>query len=232
MAKQNLVLVPGLLCTARLWRDQIEALGDLATPMVARHHLDPDLSAIAARILADAPDRFALAGLSMGGYIVFEIWRQAPERVSRVALLDTRATTDPPETAKEREDQLRLIERGRFTGIHRKLAPSFVHPDRATETGLIDAITGMAEETGKQGFINQTRAIMGRPDSRPTCRTIDIPTLVLCGRQDARTPLHMHEDMHALIPGSELVVVEECGHLAPMERPEAVNAAMRDWLQG
>ncbi|WP_416897512.1 MAG: alpha/beta fold hydrolase [Minwuia sp.] len=230
MRKQNLLLVPGLLCTARLWRDQIEGLDDIAEMTVARHQLDASIEEIARRVLSEAPDRFALAGLSMGGYIVFEIWRQAPERVSRIALLDTRATLDPPETTKERLEQLKLIERGRFTGIHRKLAPSFVHPDRADETALIDAITGMATETGKNGFVNQTKAIMGRVDSRPTCRTIDVPTLVLCGRQDTRTPIHMHEEMHGLIPGSRMVIIEDCGHLSPMERPDEVNTELRAWL--
>lgn len=230
MNKPHLVLVPGLLCTERLWRDQISALGMDFDIQVARHHLDDSLGAIAERILDAAPERFSLAGLSFGGYVVFELWRRAPERIERIALLDTRATQDPPETVKEREDQLRLIEKGRFTGIHERLAPSFVHPDRRTDSRLIAEITGMAVETGKDGFIRQTRAIMGRPDSRPTCETIDVPALVLCGRQDERTPLRMHEEMASLIPDSWLEVVEDCGHLAPMERPAEVNVAMREWL--
>ncbi|PJK29541.1 alpha/beta fold hydrolase [Minwuia thermotolerans] len=230
MSRANVVLVPGLLCTERLWRDQVAALEPAADIVIPRHDLDDNMAAIARRVLDAAPERFAIAGLSMGGYIAFEIWRQAPERVERLALLDTRASGDTAEETQRRKDLLELAHKGRFTGIHERLMPLLIHEDRLKETDLTAAIAGMAEETGRDGFVNQTKAIMARPDSRETCRTVDVPTLVLCGRQDAVTPLAMSEEMAGLIPGAKLEVIEDCGHMSAMERPEAVNAALERWL--
>ncbi|WP_417517749.1 alpha/beta fold hydrolase [Minwuia sp.] len=232
MTRQNLLLIPGLLCTGRLWRDQSAALADLADIQIGEHHLDDNLSDIAARILRSAPDRFALAGLSMGGYVAFEIWRQAPERVQRIALLDTRATTDTPAETQRRKDLIALARKGRFTGIHERLMPLFIHHDRLDDRELTGAVAEMAEATGRDGFINQTKALMTRPDARPACATIDVPALVLCGRQDALTPVAMHQEMADLIADADLKIIEDCGHLSTMERPEAVNEAMREWLQG
>lgn len=230
MNDRNLLLVPGLLCTARLWREQIGALEDGFSIQVAEHHLDDNLPDSARRILDKAPARFSLAGLSMGGYIAFEIWKQAPERVERMALLDTRATKDTPEETQRRKDLLALADRGRFTGISERLMPLFIHEDRLSDRDLTDAIVQMAADTGKDGFIRQTRALMARPDARALCKTIDVPTLVLCGRQDALTPVAMHEEMADLMPDSNLVVIENCGHLSTMETPDEVTRAMRNWL--
>lgn len=226
----NLILVPGLLCTSRLWQAQIEAFSDSHSIQVAEHHLDDNLPDIAARILAEAPARFSLAGLSMGGYIAFEIWRQAPERVERLALLDTRATKDTPDETQRRKDLLALADRGKFTGISERLMPLFIHEDRLDDTELTAAVVQMATATGKDGFICQTKALMARPDARLLCKTINVPTLVLCGRQDALTPVEMHEEMHDLIPDSDLVIIEDCGHLSTMETPDEVTAAMKAWL--
>jgi len=231
MTDRNLLLVPGLLCTARLWRDQIDALKDDFSVQVAQHHLDDTLPDIAGRILDGAPERFSLAGLSMGGYIAFEIWRQAPERVERMALLDTRATKDTPDETQRRKDLLGLADRGRFTGISERLMPLFIHENRLSDTELTGAIIQMAADTGKDGFIRQTKALMARPDERPLCKTIDVPTLILCGRQDALTPVAMHEEMADLVPDSNLIIIENCGHLSTMETPNEVTAAMRTWLQ-
>lgn len=230
MSAKNLVLVPGLLCTARLWRDQVTALEDRWNIHIPRHDLDDNLPAIARRVLDAAPDRFALAGLSMGGYIAFEIWRQAPERVERLALLDTRASGDSAEETQRRKDLLNLAYKGRFTGIHERLLPLLIHENRLADAELTAAIVGMAEETGRDGFVNETKAIMARPDSRPACATVNVPAMVLCGRQDALTPLPMSEEMASLIPGATLEIVEDCGHMSTMEQPEAVNAAMERWL--
>lgn len=230
MKDRNLLLVPGLLCTERLWRDQIEALEDDISIQVARHDLDDNLAAIARRILKDAPARFSLAGLSMGGYIAFEILRQAPQRVERLALLDTRATKDSAQETQRRRDLLALADRGKFTGISERLMPLFIHEDRLAEPDLTGAIIEMASDIGKEGFIRQTRALMARDDARNLCGEIDIPTLILCGRQDALTPVAMHQEMANLIPESILKIVEECGHLSTMEKPEEVSAALREWL--
>lgn len=230
MKDRNLLLVPGLLCTERLWRDQIEALEDDISIQVARHDLDDNLAAIARRILKDAPARFSLAGLSMGGYIAFEILRQAPQRVERLALLDTRATKDSAQETQRRRDLLALADRGKFTGISERLMPLFIHEDRLAEPDLTGAIIEMASDIGKEGFIRQTRALMARDDARNLCGEIDIPTLILCGRQDALTPVAMHQEMANLIPESILKIIEECGHLSTMEKPEEVSAALREWL--
>lgn len=230
MNDRNLLLIPGLLCTGRLWRDQIAALEDDFSIQVAQHHLDDNLSDIAGRILDAAPESFSLAGLSMGGYIAFEIWRQAPERVERLALLDTRATKDTPEETQRRKDLLALADRGRFTGISERLMPLFIHEDRLSDADLTSDIVQMAADTGKDGFVRQIKALMARPDERPLCKTISVPTLILCGRQDALTPVSMHEEMAGLIPDSDLVIIENCGHLSTMETPDEVTAAMRKWL--
>lgn len=230
MSRIPLLLVPGLLCTARMWEPQVAALSGDCEITVGEQRLDDSIAAMARRILAGAPDRFALAGLSMGGYVAMEIWRQAPERVQRLALLDTRMTLDSPEEAARRRDLLKQVEVGRFRGIHERLLPLIVHPDRLGDADLVGVIADMAEQTGRDGFVNQQRAILGRTDSRPTGPTITVPTLVLCGRQDVLTPLDLHREMADLIPGARLAVIEDCGHLSTLERPQAVNRELGAWL--
>lgn len=226
----HLVLVPGLLCDQALWSHQVDFLSDVARTAVPDTTRDDSIAAMASRALEAAPDRFALAGLSMGGYVALEIMRQAPERVSRLALLDTSARADTPEQTARRRGLIELAEKGRFKGVTPRLLPLLIHPDRQAEESLSGAVMAMAERVGQQAFLRQQRAIMGRRDSRPDLPGIDVPTLVLCGRQDALTPLAVHEEMAAAIPGARLCIVEECGHLSPMERPHAVTALLRDWL--
>jgi pimeloyl-ACP methyl ester carboxylesterase len=229
--KSPLILLPGLLCSAALWRPQIEALDDIAAPVVADLRHDDSLAGMAARVLAGAPERFALAGLSMGGYLAQEIMRTAPERVTRLALLDTSARADDPSRTAEREALLDEARGGGFEGVIAKLLPHLIHPDRLSgDPALCEAVLSMAREIGPDAFLRQMAAIMGRPDSRPGLPDIACPTLVLCGAQDARTPPAAHEEIASLIPGAKLVMVPDCGHLSTMERPEAVNAALRDWL--
>lgn len=229
--KKSLILVPGLLCTEVLWRDQVAGLADIAEITVTDEHLKhDDIGEIAAAILDTAPSTFALAGLSFGGYVAFEIMRQAPERVERLALLDTTARRDDPERLTQRRDMLELARKGSFRGMTDRLLPEFVHPDRLADTELMSDIKSMSQSVGAEAYFRQQTAIMDRPDSRPMLPEIRCPTLVLVGRQDSRTPLAMAEEIHAGIAGSRLVVVEDCGHLATMEQPAAVNAALRDWL--
>ena len=229
--KETILFVPGLLCTDIMWRPQIAAFSADHPTLVAETRLDSSMGDMARRILADAPETFALAGLSMGGYIVFEIMRQAPERVSRVALLDTRATCDTTTETARRQDLLKLVGSGRFMGVTDRLLPLLVHPDRLSETELTDDIKQMAHDVGEDGFRRQTQAIMDRVDSRATCMEIDVPTLVLCGRQDRVTPLAGHTEMADLVPDSDLVILEECGHMATMEKPDETNAALAKWLR-
>ena len=228
--KIPLVLLPGLLCDAALWHAQVEGLGAVAAPLVVDLTHDDSLAGMARRALAEAPPSFALAGLSMGGYVAQEIMRQAPERVAKLALLDTSARANTPEQTARRRGLIELSEKGDFRGVTPRLLPLFIHPARHEDKPLTEVVMGMAERVGKEAFLRQQKAIMGRPDGREDLRRIACPTLVLCGRQDALTPLTLHEEIAGLVPGAKLVVVEDCGHLSTLEKPITVAAALRQWL--
>lgn len=229
--KPSLVLVPGLLCDAALWRGQVGDLADLCTPWIADVTRDETMTDMAQRVLAEAPPgRFALAGLSMGGYVAQAIMREAPDRVERLALLDTSAMADTPEQTARRRGLIDLAEKGDFKGVTPRLLPLFLHPDRLTDKPLTDAVMAMTERVGRDAFLRQQRAIMGRPDNRPNLPKIDCPALVLCGRQDQMTPLDWSEQIASLIPGARLAIIEHCGHLTTMERPWETSVALRQWL--
>ena len=229
--KLGLVLVPGLLCDALLWSGQIEALGAEFKCWVADHTRSETMAGVAADVLRDAPfERFALAGLSMGGYIALEMMRQAAHRVDRLALLDTSARGDTPEQLEKRRGLVSLAERGRFIGVTRGLLPLFIHRNRLRDEKLVNTVRKMARNIGRDVFIRQEQAIMSRTDSVALLPTITCPTLVLCGRQDVVAPLERHQEMADGIPGASLAVIEECGHLSTLERPAEVSAALRAWL--
>jgi pimeloyl-ACP methyl ester carboxylesterase len=230
MTKPALVLVPGLNCTAEAFSPQVAGLADIADITIADHTSDETIAAIARRLLAGAPRRFALAGHSMGGYVALEVMRQAPQRVERLALLDTRASADAPEDKEVRQVTIKLAETGRFDDIHGILWPRLVHLKRLGDKDLEAAAKSMSGRTGPLHFIRQQRAVMARPDYEAGLGAIRCPTLVLVGDQDAITPPFMSEDMAAAIAGATLTVVPDCGHLSTLERPEAVNAALRGWL--
>ena len=226
-----LVLVPGLLCDERLWRHQAGGLADLVDRVLVPDLTGADsVAAMARGILETAPERFALAGLSMGGYVALEVMRQAPDRVEALALLDTSARPDTPEQTGARLALIELARDGRFDEVWRTLLPKIVHPDRVGDPEIRSAVEGMAHAVGPEGFERQERAIMGRPDSRGGLPGISCPALVLCGRDDALTPPHLHEELADGIPGAHLHLVERCGHLSTLERPEEVTRAMRGWL--
>lgn len=225
-----LVLVPGLLCSVRLYTAQVTALWPLGPVEIADHRRDSDMAAIAQRILANAPTRFALAGLSMGGYIAFAMMRLAPERIARLALLDTSARPDLPDQVAGREKFIALAEAGKLSEVVETLIPRFLHRNRANDEPLKNEVRAMAAETGAAAFVRQTRAIMGRPDSRPLLSSIRCPTLVLVGEGDELTTPEMAKEIAAGIAGSTLTVVPDCGHLSTMEKPDAVNAALTAWL--
>lgn len=231
-AKTPLVLIPGTLCDAALWRHQIDHLGDIADISVADHTKHDSMAAIAGFILAAAPPRFALAGLSMGGFVSFEIMRQAPERVTKLALFDTSARADPPEMVQRRRELTKLVDVGHFKGVTSRLLPTFIHPDRLGDEALCRAITQMAERVGAEAFARQQKANAARPDSRPDMARVACPTLVACGRHDALTPLPLSEEIAQGIPNATLVVIEDCAHLPTMERPQAATALLRYWLLG
>jgi pimeloyl-ACP methyl ester carboxylesterase len=225
-----LILLPGLLCDSGLWRAQATALADIAAVEVADLTRDDSIAAMARRVLGAAPPRFALAGLSMGGYVAQEIMRQAPERVSRLALLDSSSRADTPEQTARRRTLIDLARKNDVLGVVPLLWPGYVHAARQDDGALLEDFTAMTRRVGGAAFLRQQQAIMARPDGRSDLARIAVPALVLCGREDAVTPLAWHEEMAALIPGAELVVIERCGHLSTMERPAEVSAALRRWL--
>ncbi|MEZ0171062.1 alpha/beta fold hydrolase [Microvirga sp. TS319] len=228
---ETLVLIPGLACTARLFDAQIAALSGRRNVVVADHKQDDSIPAIAARLLKDAPQRFALAGLSMGGYVAMEVMRQAPERIERLALLDTSARPDTPEASRDREQFIVLAQAGRFEEIDSKLWPRLVHPDHRNDRDLRAIVSGMLRETGAEAFGRQQRAIMNRADSRPLLPGIEIPTLILVGEGDAITPPEIAREMADMIEWASLVIVPGAGHLSSLEQPERVAHAMRMWLE-
>jgi len=224
------VLVPGLLCTARLYAEQIPALWRFGPVTVADHTRDDGMAAIAARILAAALPRFALAGLSMGGYFALEVMRQAPDRVARLALLDTGARADTPEQTERRNRQIELAQNGRLSEIVDQQLPLFVHRDRRGDAALERIVRVMAEETGAEAFMRQQRALMHRQDLRPRLAAIRCPTLVLVGEGDELTPPALAQEIAGGIVGARLVVVPATGHLSTLEQPAAVNTALVEWM--
>ena len=227
----ELLLIPGLLCTAELFAPQMAALSQRARPRVADHTTADSLPAIAASILAVAPAQFALCGLSMGGYIAFEIMRQAPERVIKLALLDTSAKPDTSERSAIRRQLVARAEAEGLGTVSAALFPQWVHPRRVTDQALATGVANMAANTGVTHFARQMTAIAARADSRPGLAAIHVPTLVLVGRQDAATPVADAEEIVQGIVGSTLVVIEDCGHLTTLEQPDMVTTALLNWLE-
>jgi len=225
-----IVLIPGLIASPRFYEPVLAALWRYGPVMVANHTQDDSMAAIAKRILAAAPPHFALAGHSMGGYLAFEIMRQAGERVGKLALLDTTARLDTPEQSERRRTQIAIAEKGRFDTIPGLQYPLLVHPSRLSDAALRNTMQQMADDNGPQAFIRQQTAIMNRIDSRESLAAIHCPTLVVVGDSDAITPPDRAAEIAAGIRGSTLVTIPECGHMCVLEQPEAVTEALVEWL--
>lgn len=231
-ARPAIVLVPGLLCDDDLYAPQSSALADVADVVVPDIRAAHSIEQMAQAVLDAAPERFALAGLSLGGYVVLEVLRQARSRVTRVALLDTSARPESPEQTARRRALLALVDdQGLDAGLE-ALWPTEVAPSRVTDAGLHDRFLAMCRRSGPDVLVRQVRAIMARTDSRPDLPGLDLPLLVLCGRQDAITPLDGHQEMARLAPRAHLVVLDDCGHLSTWEQPDAVTDELRRWLGG
>jgi pimeloyl-ACP methyl ester carboxylesterase len=226
-----ILLIPGLLCSPRLYADQVPQLWRLGPVTIADHTRDDSMSAIARRILASAPPRFALIGLSMGGYLSFEIMRQSPERVAKLALLDTSARPDTPEQSEARRAQIALAESGRLSEALDALFPRMVHPKHRSDERVRQVLYQMSAEVGIEGFVRQQLANIGRPDSRPGLSAIRCPTLVLVGDSDELTPPDRAAEIANGIAGARLVTVPESGHASTVEQPEYVTQALLEFLQ-
>ena len=226
-----ILLVPGLVSSPRIYAPVVPALWRLGPVTVANHIRDDNMAAIARRILAEAPPRFALAGHSMGGYIAFEIMRQAPERVAKLALINTQARPDTPEATARRRGQVARAQAGEFRAILDELFPGFVHPSRRDNADLRQLVYDMGVVVGAEAFVRQQTAIMGRPDSRPMLAWIKCPTLVLTGDEDNTIPNSLSKEMADGIHGARLTILSHCGHLPQVEQPQPTADALVEWLR-
>jgi pimeloyl-ACP methyl ester carboxylesterase len=234
--KKSLLLVPGLLCDDAVWASQTAGLADIAAVHVANNGESDSLGALAESIIAHAPPRFALAGHSMGGRIALEVARRVPERLMGLALLDTGYEALAPGQAGEREAEgrhalLALARREGMRAMARTWVQGMVHPARLTDAELVGPILDMFERRTPDLFAMQIKALLGRPDATAVLPTLRCPTLVLCGREDVWAPPPRHDAMAKMIRHSTLEIIPDCGHMAPMERPRAVNEALRGWLE-
>lgn len=227
MPAPAVLYLPGMMCDARLWKPQIDAL-----PYPAYHADTTTASSfteMAKVVLGAAPRRFALAGLSMGGILAFEIWRQAPERVTHIALLDTNPHPDVPARRSLRMQQIRAVLAGGLRELAIEgLKPLYLAASRRDDEALLDGILDMAMDLGPEVFRKQSLALRDRVDSVPTLETIDCPTLVMCGAEDRLCPVEYHELMADEIPGARLRVIEDCGHMASLEQPAIVTRELDD----
>lgn len=231
-----LLLLPGLVCDRASWDGVIAHLGSSAACQVHETGPDQTLGAMAERVLAAAPPSFALAGHSMGGRVALEIMRRAPQRVQRLALLDTGWRPLPAGVGGEyeRAARLRLLALARDKGMRamgRLWALPMVHPARRADNRLMDAILDMIERQTPDQFAAQIEALLARPDAGAVLHAIRGPSLVLCGRQDSWSPLAQHQEMAGMIPGAMLEVIDDSGHMVTMEQPERVADAMLSWLR-
>lgn len=230
--KPNVLLLPGLLNDASLFTDQIAALSPLGTVEVGDLSTAGTIAEMATSVLkAVAAERFVLLGLSLGGYVAFEIMRQTPERVSGLVLMDTTARPDSAEATAKREELIKLAETD-LDAVTEQLLPRLSHPELMNLPAVRGVIQSMATSLGKEVFERQQRAIMGRPDSRPTLASISCPTLVICGRDDLITPPELATEIADGIKHAKLKIVEQCGHLATLDQPAEVSQLLVDWIKG
>lgn len=230
MSKPALVLLPGLLNDSRVFTPQITALKAHAAIVSPQLWHADTIDALVERVLAEAPPSFALAGFSMGGYVALEVFRRAPKRVKRLALIATTARGETPEGRKRREALIAQTRLGRWRGITQLMLPLLIHPDKLKDKALVATLQEMAMTIGGAGYANQQRAIIGRRDNRKLLSKVNVPTIVIAGRDDQVLSFAMSEEIAAGIKGARLIALERCGHVAPLEQPAGVTAALREWF--
>ena len=226
---QNLVMVPGLICDQEVWAYPRAYLSEVATISYAPADETDTMQGLAEAVLDSAPKTFAIAGFSMGGYVALEVLRQAPERVERIALLDTSSRADTPEKAAGREAAIADCEEDRFEDLLDRFVPQLLHPDRH-EDPLFARVRNMGDRVGPDLFANRHRAMQTRSDARELLQGSDIPVRAIVGRSDALTSVAEHQEIADLAPRGRLSIIEDCGHMPPLERPQAATALLRDWL--
>jgi pimeloyl-ACP methyl ester carboxylesterase len=227
----RLVLLPGMMCDARLFAPQREALADLTAVAVGDLTACATIEGLAASVLVAAPDRFALAGLSMGGIVAMEVVRQAPGRVTRLALLDTNHRAETTERRALRAPLIERALRGDLRAVLiEEMKPLYLAPENRGSAAILDLVLDMALALGPEVFARQSAALRDRPDQTATLRAVTAPTLILCGRHDTLCPPQRHEEMAALVPAARLVVVDGAGHLPTLEHAAATSKALRGWL--
>jgi pimeloyl-ACP methyl ester carboxylesterase len=227
---RSLVLVPSQLCTAAVWEHQIAALRGLADITIAANSGFDSMRRLAAAILESSPGRFALAAHGMGGFIAFEMWRQAAHRIERLALLGTLAPPDTETQVRRRRGYSKLVQSGRFARVIEERVPILFKDGPDAHETLIGIARSMATETGPERFLRQQEAILSRPDSRRTLATIDCPTLIVAGRDDRVAPVNEAMAMAQAIPSCRLEVIPDCGHLLMLEQPERTTHLLKEWF--
>lgn len=224
------IFIPGLICSADLFAAQMVGLDHPVAPRIADTLGRDSLAGMAAAALDSTDGMVVPVGLSMGGYVALEMVRQAPERVKGVGLLSTAYGTDTDERRAQREATIRMAQSDSFRGVTRHLLKSFLSPAAMQDDALVARVIAMAESVGRENFVRQQQAIMGRRGQADTLRGLKVPALVLCGSLDTLTPPHISEEMAALAPDAELVILEDVGHLSTMEAPDAVTASLNAFL--
>jgi pimeloyl-ACP methyl ester carboxylesterase len=227
--KQPLILVPGLVCDGAVWAHQRAGLADVADCVVADVSRPDTMQDMAAEVLAKAPESFAIAGFSMGGYVALEVLRQAPHRVTRLALIDSGARADYPEQTANRKASIADCRAGRYAAAIETMLPVLLHPTRLAQP-LADQVRAMAGRVGSECFVRRQLAMISRTDARDLLRAATIPVRIICGREDRLTPLARSQEVVEITPDARLSIVEDCGHMPPLERPQAATALMRDWI--
>ncbi len=226
-----LILLPGMMCDARLFGPQIDALSNRVPLMSFPLSQQDSVEAMAAEILNNAPPRFALTGLSMGGIVAMEVLRQAPDRVERLALLDTNPLAEASDVKARRAPQMAAVLEGRLRQVMRdEMKPNYL-ADGPRQGAILDLCMAMATDLGPDVFLRQSQALMDRPDQSATLSAYTGKTLVLCGRADGLCPVERHQLMHDLLPNSALAIIEDAGHLPTLEQPQETTAALIRWLE-
>jgi pimeloyl-ACP methyl ester carboxylesterase len=227
--KQRLLLIPGLVCDAAVWRHQTTHLAEFAEIVVPAVTQGDSMTDMARIVLDAAPPTFALAGFSMGGYIALEMLRQAPDRITRLALLDTSARADTSQKAEWRRAAIARCERGEFPAVIEGMLPILLHADRQSGP-LPQFVRDMTTRIGAQAFIRRHKAIGMRQDSRELLRSVGIPVRSICGREDGMSTIGEHEEIASLARRGRFSLIEQCGHMTILEQPQATTALLRDWL--